>query len=203
MFKKTFMFLTIFLIAFLLESTKLPDYFYFIQGIPRALMFKLENRLLVLIFFMILILIYRKKYEKVFSLDILKDKKMYVWITVTLVCVTFLKQTSIGFEDTFGLIRLPQLSTLHLFFLLLNVCLIVPIQEEILYRGLLILVPSNRLRVVMLIISSITFALLHTDPLQIIWLGLGLGVLAIRFNNIWVPIIAHSIWNLLVTYINL
>lgn len=203
MFKKTFMFLTIFLIAFLLESTKLPDYFYFIQGIPRALMFKLENRLLVLIFFMILILIYRKKYEKVFSLDILKDKKMYVWITVTLVCVTFLKQTSIGFEDTFGLIRLPQLSTLHLFFLLLNVCLIVPIQEEILYRGLLILVPSNRLRVVMLIISSITFALLHTDPLQIIWLGLGLGVLAIRFNNIWVPIIAHSLWNLLVTYINL
>ncbi|MFI8685929.1 lysostaphin resistance A-like protein [Rossellomorea sp. NPDC077527] len=203
MFKKTFMFLTIFLIAFLLESTKLPDYFYFIQGIPRALMFKLENRLLVLIFFMILILIYRKKYEKVFSLDILKDKKMYVWITVTLVCVTFLKQTSIGFEDTFGLIRLPQLSTLHLFFLLLNVCLIVPIQEEILYRGLLILVPSNRLRVVMLIISSITFALLHTDPLQIIWLGVGLGVLAIRFNNIWVPIIAHSLWNLLVTYINL
>ncbi|MDX8344944.1 CPBP family intramembrane glutamic endopeptidase [Rossellomorea sp. YZS02] len=203
MFKKTVMLLTIFFIAFGLENVKLPDDVYFIQGIPRTLMFKLENRLFVLTFFIILLLIYRRKYHHVFSLDVLKDRKMYVWVIITLMCVTFLKQASIGFEDTFGLIRLPQLSTFHLFFLLLNVCLIVPIQEELLYRGLLIIVPSKRWKVVMLISSSITFALLHTYPLQIIWLGLGLGVLALRFNNLWVPIIAHSLWNLLVTYINL
>jgi uncharacterized protein len=186
-----------------LEITKLPDYVLLIQGIPRALMFKLENRILVLTFFIILLLIYGKKYKNVFTLAVLKDKKIYIWITITLLCVTFFKQASVGFEDTFGLIRLPQLSTFHLFFLILNVCLIVPIQEELLYRGLLIIVPFKRWKVVMFIFSSITFALLHTYPLQIIWLGLGLGVLALRFNNIWVPIIAHSLWNLLVTYINL
>ncbi|WP_226673515.1 CPBP family intramembrane glutamic endopeptidase [Rossellomorea aquimaris] len=203
MCKKTVLFLTIFFIAFGLENVKLPDDVYFIQGIPRTLMFKLENRLLVLTFFIILLLIYRKKYHHVFSLDVLKDRKMYVWVIITLMCVTFLKQASIGFEDTFGLIRLPQLSTFHLFFLLLNVCLIVPIQEELLYRGLLIIVPSKRWKVVMFVLSTVTFALLHTYPLQIIWLGLGLGVLALRFNNLWIPIIAHSLWNLLVTYINL
>ncbi|WGG44740.1 CPBP family intramembrane metalloprotease [Rossellomorea sp. DA94] len=203
MFKKAILFLTIFVTAFVLETAKLPDVFYFIQGIPRPLVFKLENRFLVLIFFMFMILLFGKKYIHVFSLDVLKEKKMYMWITITLICVTFLKQTIIGFEDTFGLIRLPQLTTLHLFFLLLNVCLIVPIQEELLYRGLLIIVPSKRWKLVMFFFSSITFAFLHTYPLQIIWLGLGLGVLALRFNNIWVPIIAHSLWNLLVTYINL
>ncbi|WP_445506481.1 lysostaphin resistance A-like protein [Niallia sp. 03190] len=85
--------------------------------------------------------------------------------------------------------------------LLFRVTVLVPIQEELLYRGLLILVPSKRIKYLMLIVSSILFAIIHSNPFQMVWLGL--GFLAIRFNNIWIPIIAHAIWNLLATFVQL
>ena len=84
--------------------------------------------------------------------------------------------------------------------LLIRVVIIVPIEEEFVYRGLLLLIPYNKIKYLMLIVSSVIFALIHDDPYKIIWLSLGLGILGIRFNNIWIPIIAHSIWNLLASF---
>lgn len=106
-----------------------------------------------------------------------------------------------GFQDSFLPFKVPELPPLYLLLLLYRVCVLVPIGEEFLYRGLLLLVPSHKIRYIMLIVSSILFASIHSNPYEIIWLGLGLGILAIRFNTIWVPIVAHALWNLMATYV--
>ncbi|MGD7024830.1 CPBP family glutamic-type intramembrane protease [Rossellomorea vietnamensis] len=56
--------------------------------------------------------------------------------------------------------------------MLYRVCVLVPIGEEFLYRGLLLMVPSHRIRYVMLIISSIIFASIHSNPYETIWRSL-------------------------------
>lgn len=200
--KKTILLITLALISFLLENLKLPK-FIFLKDFPESLTFKIENRIVVIGFFILLFLVCGKKYKHVFNITLLKDKKSYVWIFIVLLAVIILKQASMGFPDSFGMIKTPQLHPVYLLILLFRVTVLVPIQEELLYRGLLILIPSKRINYLMLIFSSILFAFIHSDPFQMVWLGLGLGFLAIRFNNIWIPIIAHLIWNLLATFVQL
>ncbi|WP_407652074.1 CPBP family intramembrane glutamic endopeptidase [Aquibacillus koreensis] len=104
-------------------------------------------------------------------------------------------QTIDGFIN-FGSFRLLPLSITQYLQFVFILSIIFPIQEELLYRGLLILIPSQRIKYLMLFISSLLFAFIHAEPTFQFFLGLGLGILAIRFNNILVPIFAHSLWNL-------
>ncbi|MGF2616285.1 CPBP family intramembrane metalloprotease [Rossellomorea vietnamensis] len=197
--KKTALLISLTAIAFLLEVIKLPE--LFLKEIPDPLRFKMENRIAVILFFMVLLVIFRKRYDYLFQVNVLKDKRTYAWIFSVLTSVYILMKASSGFQGPFLPFRVPELSLLYLLILLYRVCVLVPIAEEFLYRGLLLLVPSQRIRYVMLIVSSVFFASLHSNSFETIWLGLGLGILAIRFQNIWVPIIAHTLWNLMATYL--
>lgn len=196
--KKTALLITLTTIAFLIENSKLPE--LFLKEIPDPLKFKMENRLAVILFFIVLLVIFRKEYTHLFQVSVLKDKKTYAWILSVLMVVYLLMKATTGFQGAFLLFKSPELSPLYLIILLYRVCVLVPIGEEFLYRGLLLLVPTVKIRYIMLILSSVFFASVHSNPTEIVWLGFGLGILAIRFNSIWVPIIAHAAWNLLATF---
>lgn len=136
----------------------------------------------------ILLIVFRKKYFHFFSITPLKKKKTYYWIIGLLSTIILLQQQPL----TFKILPLNGMEYVQLFFIL---CIVVPIEEELLYRGLLILVPSPKFRYVMLIIASLLFAFIHASFFSSLLLGLALGILSIRFRNILVPIVAHSLWN--------
>ena len=90
-----------------------------------------------------------------------------------------------------------------LYFLLITICIIVPIAEELVFRGVLWRVLerfiSNKSYV--LIIVSILFSLAHTDPyhmLGVFPIGLYIGWLRLRSNSIFPSILAHATNNSLV-----
>jgi membrane protease YdiL (CAAX protease family) len=194
---KTLLLMFLFLIAFLLENIVLPEQLIILEDtLPASnVIFKLQNRVLVIVFFLLLILITRKKYLYLFKLDPLKRKETYIWVMGILI----FQFTMEGFNLA-GSFALFPFSFSEYLQLLIIVALIAPLEEELLYRGLLLLVPSQKIRYLMLIISAVAFALIHSIPINALWLGLGTGFLAIRFNNLLVPLIVHSLWNIFVTF---
>ncbi len=83
---------------------------------------------------------------------------------------------------------------------ILSICILAPVIEEILCRGILMhyLKPYGIL--VSLIVSALAFALLHFDPktlIPIFFLGLLFGVIRLLTNSIWGAILAHSANNIL------
>ncbi len=188
MLKKSLLFVLLFGITFLIENAKL-------QNInPDSVYFKFENRILVILFLLILLITIGKKYIYLLNTEPIKKMESYVWIIITL----FVIYIMMGFENIE--FRLFSLGFSYYVLQLVGVVILVPIQEEFLYRGFLLLVPNQKIKYLMLIISSIIFALLHDNPMQFFWMGLGFGILAIRFNNIWIPIITHAIWNLVASF---
>jgi len=168
--------------------------------IPQIPFFKgnIKNSLVTILFFLLLLLTIGKKYTYLFKIEPLKSGVTYVWIIIALIAVYFMMYL---FTDVKGILYYSSpLKFSYFVLLLIRLVIIVPIEEEIVYRGLLLLVPYKKIKYLMLVVSSIIFALIHDDPLKIIWLALGLGILGIRFNNIWIPIIAHGLWNLFVSF---
>ena len=84
---------------------------------------------------------------------------------------------------------------------LIAVCVIAPITEELLFRGALWWLLEKFLSPnVVLVITSILFALAHVDTLHIIAvfpLGLLFGYLRKRTGTIWAPMLAHAANNIL------
>ena len=78
-----------------------------------------------------------------------------------------------------------------------------PIFEELLFRGVLFagIVQTRLGRVGAVIISAASWAALHGGSeslfsvVMLFVLGLGLGVLLLRFGTIWVTIACHTAWN--------
>lgn len=197
-FRKTFLFFLVFLLTFYISNVEIPQ-LPFLKGIyPKFVVLNIENSLLTILFLSILLMTIGKKYTYLFNVEPLKKEKTYIWIFATIVMIYVMM---VLFTDVSGLIFYSSpLEFSYFILLLIRVVIIVPIEEEFVYRGLLLLIPSNKIKYLMLIVSSIIFALVHDDPYKLIWLSLGLGILGIRFNNIWIPIIAHSIWNLLASF---
>jgi membrane protease YdiL (CAAX protease family) len=193
---KSFLFVVIFTISFFLSAISFPESWTFISdSLPQGNMnFKLQNRLAVILFFFILLLFTKKKYLSYFSLEPFKRIVTYFWI-IGLLTVAFL----INSEATFSVRELP-LSGWQFIQLTMILCVITPIEEEFMYRGLLLLVPYKKWRYVMLTFSVLAFAFIHTNVMNAFWLGLILGILALRFRNILVPIFAHAVWNLFAAY---
>ncbi|TYS70501.1 CPBP family intramembrane metalloprotease [Sutcliffiella horikoshii] len=184
------LFLFIFIIGFFLSAIKLPDHLIIIaDSLPEGTInFKLQNRILLIIFMGILLLAFGKRYFHFFSITPLKKKETYFWIIGLLMTIILLQQQPLSLY----ILPLSVIEYVQLFFIL---CIVVPIEEELLYRGLLILVPSPKFRYVTLLISSLLFAFIHASFFSSLLVGLALGILSIRFRNILVPIVAHSIWN--------
>ncbi|ALC90747.1 hypothetical protein AM500_13835 [Bacillus sp. FJAT-18017] len=187
---KSGLFILIVLIGFLLRGIEFPEQFIFITDtLPEgSINYQLQNRLLLILFLVIVFFLTGKKYEYLFSMAPLKKKGTFFWIMGSLSFVILVLHEPLSFY-------LLPLGLLEYFQMFIIVCIIVPIEEEFLYRGLLLLVPYRKVRYPMLILSSLLFAFIHSDPFGALLVGLALGILAIRYRNLWVPILAHSLWN--------
>ncbi len=90
---------------------------------------------------------------------------------------------------------------------LLNVvslCVIAPILEEVAFRGVILhrwaLKFGLRNAVLM---SSFVFGIVHPDVLGAFLFGIGMCILYLRFQSLWVPIISHGVYNFVVWLIEL
>ncbi|NGQ96513.1 CPBP family intramembrane metalloprotease [Brevibacillus sp. SYP-B805] len=85
--------------------------------------------------------------------------------------------------------------------------LIVPLAEEILFRGVIQTYLVHRFGAIIGIgVSSFWFALLHVDPAlfaPLFAIGLALGILRHRFQSLWGAIILHSLNNLFSVMVHL
>ncbi|WP_436371595.1 CPBP family intramembrane glutamic endopeptidase [Cytobacillus sp. BC1816] len=187
---KTTLFILIVIIGYFLRGIKISEQFIFITDtLPEgSFSFQLQNRVLLMLFLIIVFFILGKKYNYLFSVSPLKKKVTYFWIFGVMALVILLMHQPLSFH------LLPLQFDEYIQFLII-VCIIVPFEEEFFYRGMLLLIPYRKLQYVMLIISSLLFALIHSAVFSTLLLGLALGTLAIRFRNLWVPILAHSLWN--------
>ena len=78
------------------------------------------------------------------------------------------------------------------------VVLVAPVVEEFIFRGLLLTRWSLRWGTTSgILVSSLLFALLHTDPVGAFAFGVVLSLLYIRTRTLLVPMIAHGLNNLL------
>ncbi len=84
----------------------------------------------------------------------------------------------------------------------MKVAVVAPIVEELIFRGLILKgFRSNYSAVTAVVMSALLFALFHLNPWQFpatFALGLFLGWIMIRTNNIFLAILGHSIHNFLV-----
>lgn len=93
----------------------------------------------------------------------------------------------------------PSLLVYVLFFI--NICILAPIYEEILFRGILLRRFTLRWSPQKsIIISSIIFGIIHLNPINVIFafaLGCVLGYAYLKTKNIVVPMLLHSFNNFL------
>ena len=93
----------------------------------------------------------------------------------------------------------PSLVVYFLFFI--NICILAPIYEELLFRGILLRRFTLRWSPQKsIIISSIIFGIIHLNPINIVFafaLGCVLGYAYLKTKNIFVPMLLHSFSNFL------
>ncbi len=81
----------------------------------------------------------------------------------------------------------------------LYACLVGPIIEEVLCRGLVLkTLKQNMAPGLAIFLSALTFALIHGNLYQVVFtlpLGLVLGLMAHRFQSVWPPIFLHMAFN--------
>lgn len=89
--------------------------------------------------------------------------------------------------------------------ILLVVCVVAPVVEEIIFRGILWKISEKLVSTNFAwIFTSILFALAHLDILHIIAvfpLGILFGYLRKRSGSIWAPMLAHAVNNILATLV--
>ena len=93
----------------------------------------------------------------------------------------------------------PSLIAYSLFFI--NICILAPIYEELLFRGILLRrFTSKWSPQKSIIISSIIFGVIHLNPINIVFafaLGCVLGYTYLKTKNIVIPMLLHSFNNFL------
>lgn len=188
---KIALFLFIVLICYILRGIQIPEQFTFLPDpLPEgATDFQMQNRILLVLFLLCLHFFTGKRHQILFRISPLKRISTYFWILGLLLMVILLLHKPL----TFHLLPFKFMDYIQL---LIITCILVPIEEELFYRGILLLIPYRQLRYVMLIISSLLFAFTHSAAFSALLLGLVLGTLALRFRNLLVPILAHFLWNL-------
>jgi hypothetical protein len=80
-----------------------------------------------------------------------------------------------------------------------SLVIIAPVVEEVAFRGILLHRWSYKWGMKKaIIISSFIFAVLHIDPIGAFVFGVGMCILYLRFQSLWVPIFCHAANNLVV-----
>ena len=94
---------------------------------------------------------------------------------------------------------IKDISILELIFRLFGTVILVPIVEEILFRGVLLDQISDKIpSVLAILISSIAFSFFHNDYVQMIYtfiMGMIFAITYLKVKNIFAPIIVHIIYN--------
>lgn len=81
----------------------------------------------------------------------------------------------------------------------ISLVIIAPITEELIYRGYLLNHWSRIWGIYpAVIISSAIFGALHPDPLGAAIFGIGMSILYLKTQSLYVPIIAHALYNFIV-----
>lgn len=89
---------------------------------------------------------------------------------------------------------LPNIATL------LIMCVVAPVVEEFAFRGVILHRWTHKYGLWPAILwSSLLFAVVHPDTLGAFTFGIGMCVLYLRTQSLWVPILCHSAYNLLVS----
>jgi membrane protease YdiL (CAAX protease family) len=107
-------------------------------------------------------------------------------------------------EGVFRIIALTDRSFLSLCFLIIIICIVAPIIEEIFFRGFILMGLKRYIRTEYAVVfSGIIFAVFHFDIsvfLPIGVLGLLLGYLREKTSSLTLPIVIHAIHNSVVTF---
>ena len=90
---------------------------------------------------------------------------------------------------------------------LLNVvslCVIAPILEELAFRGVILHRWAHKFGLKKsILLSSLLFGIVHPDVLGAFLFGVGMCILYLRFQSLWVPIISHGFYNFVVWLVEL
>ena len=93
----------------------------------------------------------------------------------------------------------PSLLVYVLFFI--NICILAPVYEELLFRGILLRRFTLRWSPQKsIIISSVIFGIIHLNPINVVFafaLGCVLGYAYLKTKNIFIPMLLHSFSNFL------
>ncbi len=188
-----------------LQSAREPDFFQFIANSINYII--IAGSLLSLFFFWLILLLRRKQPFK--ALDLNRNMASGRWIAAVLIGMgTALALTGImslvGIEHLLpdDAEMLAEFVSDNFWLSLLAIGLIIPVFEEVLFRGLIF----NELRAAMrlwpaLLLQALIFAIFHLNLLQFIYTlpaGILLGVLYVRWNSLWAPIAIHVAWNSLI-----
>ena len=78
----------------------------------------------------------------------------------------------------------------------ISLCVIAPILEELAFRGVILHRWAHRFGLGKAVLfSSLLFGIAHTDVLGAFLFGIGMCILYLRFQSLWVPIISHGVYN--------
>jgi membrane protease YdiL (CAAX protease family) len=82
---------------------------------------------------------------------------------------------------------------------LLSLVVIAPILEEVVFRGMLLHRWSYKWNLkIAIIFSSLLFGIIHTDPIGAFVFGVGMCIIYLRTQSLYIPILCHSVNNLVV-----
>ena len=91
-------------------------------------------------------------------------------------------------------------------FAILTLCVVAPIVEEFLCRGIMMQYAKNYGVVVALVTTSVVFAMLHFSPSSFVilfFLGFLIGVVRIITDSIWACVLMHSVNNLVAFFLGI
>ncbi len=87
---------------------------------------------------------------------------------------------------------------------IVSLCVIAPILEEVAFRGVILHRWVHKFGMWKAIVgSSLLFGIVHPDVLGAFLFGVGMCVLYLRFQSLYVPIICHGLYNLVVWLVEL
>lgn len=102
--------------------------------------------------------------------------------------------------------QISEMMMSNVFLVFLSIGIIVPIYEEILFRGLIFKeLKANLNLLAALILQGLIFGIFHGNLLQFSYTfpaGIALGIIYFKFGSIWAPILIHLAWNFTSVLIN-
>ncbi|MDN7242191.1 type II CAAX endopeptidase family protein [Planococcus sp. N028] len=193
------LFMLFFAVVFLLQNTPYPHEFHFIakqlDRIDFGRGFHPESSLVVIVFvFCIYYIFFKSTIKEYFSLKPFAHVKTYIGILLFLLVVFVIEHAESNFNYIFQFNFHPFFFSEYAILYLIT-AIITPIEEELVFRAPLLLLFKKKSRYVWLLFSCIWFTLIHQDSLFALIFSLGLSLLTLKYKNIWIPILAHVLWN--------